>query len=283
MITGARLVGLTGVELLVFDDPVRLQQLTVGYPDVRAVSSPVPGQDGENDITRRTGASAITLDLSVQDLWPTGRDVLIDRIRGLCQPGLRSWLHVTSSDWPAERRILVRGDQAPVQFTAPGLQKMSVGFRAPRGRWESTVEQTQVLFPSSGAAGGATFPWTFPLSFTAGNVPGASSITNGGTVDALPFFDLYGACTNPVIKNLTTGQQVAFTGLTVGAGDFIRVDMQQRRVLLTNDPGQSRYSLLDFTTLSWWGLPPGVSQIAFVPGNPGSSCQAVAYFRDTFI
>jgi hypothetical protein len=284
VITGARLVDLDGVtELLDFDDPVRLQALSVGYPDVRASSTPMPGQDGEVDITRYTGASAVTLDLAVQDNDVVGRDVWLDRIRGYCRPGRRAWLHVASTDWPAERRILVRGDQAPVQFTQPGVQKISVGFRAPRGLWESTQLRSQVLFPTSGGAGGAALPWTFPLTFAGGNVPGSSTLTNDGTVDALPFVDVYGGCSNPALKLLSTGQQLAFSGLTVQPGDFVRIDMQRRVVLLNNDPGQSRYSALDFATLAWWGLPPGDSPVAFVPGNPSSACQAIIYWRDTTI
>jgi hypothetical protein len=283
MIVGARLVDLDGTELLSFEDPVRLQALSMGFPEVRAASLPMPGQDGEVDTTRFTGASAITLDLGVLDNGATGRDLLIDQVRGLCRPGRRVWLHVTSSDWPAERRILVRGDQAPVGFSQPGAQAVSVGFRAPRGLWESVDLNQAVLFPTTGATGGATMPWGMPLTFDAGNVSGAATLHNGGTVDALPFFDIYGFCQDPVLRNLTTGERLAFSGLTIQQGDFVRVDMQNRVVLLLNDAGQSRYSTLDFTSLSWWGLPPGDSSVAFAPANPGSSCQAAAYWADTYI
>lgn len=284
MITGARLVDLAGTELLRFGpDPLRLQRLTLGYPDIRASATARPGRDGEYDTTAYHGASAITLELAVQDNGVVGRDVWVARIRGYLAPGLRSWLYVASTDWPVERRILVRGDQAPVVFDAPGTQKIQVGLRAPDGVMESTVEQSLVLYPTTGAQGGITFPVTFPVSFAAGNVPNAANVTNGGTVEALPYVDIYGYCTNPIIRNLTTGEQFGFVGLTVQAGDFIRVDMRERVTLLTNDRGQSRYSLVDFTTSDWWGLKPGTSLVAFIPGTPGMGCQAVLYFRDTTI
>lgn len=285
MAISSRLVGLDGTELLRFGpfDPYWLITFELGYPDVREVSQPVPGRDGENDITAHFGAAAHTMTLRIRDDQPTSRDALLDQLRGYCSPKLRAYLHLTKDGWPDERRTLVRGVQAPATFDRPGPLPISVGWKAPRGVWESTVQQSQVLFPSSGSAGGAPVPWIFPLQFAAGNVPGAASLSNGGTVDALPFIDIYGFCTNPVIKNLTTGEQLAFTGLTVQAGDFIRVDMARQVALLSNDAGQSRYGFLDFTSLTWWGLPPGSSQIAFLPGNPGSTCQAVIYFRDSFI
>jgi hypothetical protein len=283
MITGARLVDLDGTELLALEDPVRLQALSLGFPDVRAVSVPMPGQSGEVDTTRFTGASAITLDLGVLDNGDTGRDLLIDQVRGLCQPSRRIWLHVTSSDWPAERRILIRGDQAPVAFSQPGAQAVSVGFRAPSGLWESVTLNSAVLFPTTAATGGVAMPLGMPATFDAGNVSGASTLHNAGTVPSLPFFDIYGDCDDPVLRNLTTGERLAFSGLSIQQGDFVRVDMANRVVLLLNDAGQSRYSTLDFTSLSWWALAPGDTSVAFAPNNPGSACQAIAYWSDTYI
>lgn len=284
MITGARLVNLDGTELLAFaGDPLRLQQVFLGYPDVRGASTPLPGRSGEEDTTRYTGASAVTLDIAVQDGDVVGRDVWLDRIRGYCRPGLRAWLYLASTDWSQERRILVRGDQAPVMFSQPGVQRVSIGLRAPLGVWESAQLTTYTLFPTSGGEGGFATPVVFPVTLDPGNVPGAASITAGGTEVAYPYVDIYGFCADPVLKNLTTGEQVAFVGLTIQAGDFLRVDLGGQAALLSNDAGQSRLSLLDFTTSTWWGLDPGVSQVAFVPGNPGPSCQAVLAFRDTMI
>lgn len=285
MTISARLVGLDGTELLRFGiaDPYWLITFEMGYPDDRDSSAPIPGRDGENDITAHFGAAAHTMTLRIRDDLGTSRDALLDQLRRYCSPKLRAYLHLTKDGWTDERRTLVRGVQAPATFDRPGPLPISVGFKAPRGVWESTVQQSQVLFPATGSAGGADLPWTFPLTLAAGNVPGSSTVTNGGTVDAHPFVDIYGFCTNPIIKNLTTGEQVAFLGLTVQAGDFIRVDMQQQAAFLSNDAGLSRYGFLDFTTLSWWGLPPGQSQVAFLPGNPGSTCQAVFYWRDTMI
>lgn len=285
MAVSARLVSLDGTELLRFSnvDSYRLSRLDLGFPEVRESSTPMPGRDGEYDTTAYHGASAVTMEASIPD-GVTSKEVLLDRLRGYSHPGFRAYLHVSSDGWPVERRTLVRGTGAPVTFLPGRLPLMlQVGWRAPSGRWESTTLQSQTLYPTTGAEGGITFPITFPITFGTGNVPGAAIITNGGTVPALPYIDIYGYCTDPVIANLTTGKEFGFTGLTVQAGDFIRVDMDAQAALLTNVAGQSRYSLVDFTTSTWWGLEPGAQQVAFVPGNPGSTCSATIYWRDTTI
>jgi len=284
VITGARLVDLSGTELVRFNvAPLRLQRLGLGYPEPRVSATARPGRDGEDDTTAYHGASAITLELVVLDNDVVGRDEWVARIRGYLAPGQRSWLHVASTDWPVERRILVRGDQAPAVFESRGAQKIQVGLRAPDGVMQSTTVTTQTLYPTAGAQGGAALPWAFPVTLDPGNVPGAATVTNGGTVAAFPVVDIYGFCTDPVVKNLSTGQQIGFVGLTINAGDFLRVDFAGRLVLLGNEIGQSRYPLLDFAASTWWSLPPGPTLVAFIPGNPGASCQAVLSFRDTTI
>jgi phage-related protein len=281
----ARLVSLDGDELLRFgpSEPIIINTFDLGYPDIRESSTAIPGRDGEYDMTAYHGGRAVQATMTIRHDDAISRNVWLDRLRGYLSPRYRAYLHVTQDGWADERRILVRGAQFTAVFDRPGHLPVQVGFKAPDGRFESTVLRSYALFPTTGPQGGISYPITYPISYGTGNVTGATLVSNGGTVDAYPYIDIYGFCTNPVVRNLTTGQEIGFAGLTIQAGDFLRVDLKEQRVLLTNDPGQSRYSLLDFTTLSWWGLPPGDSQVAFVPTNAGSTCRADLYLRDTMI
>lgn len=281
----ARLLDVAGAELIRFgpSEPVILNRFELGYPTARDSAVDLPGRDGEFDTTSYTGASAITMDLTIRDNDVVSRDVWLDRVRRYAHPRLRAYLHVTKDGWGPERRMYVRGAGAPAVFEKPGFLPVQVGYRAPMGVMEAATASTATLFPTASAAGGVDFALTFPLTFDPGNVDGSTVVTNNGTATAYPYVDIYGFCANPAIANLTTGEQVSFTGLTIQAGEFVRVDMQERVVLLLNDRGQSRYSLLDFTTSSFWGLSPGSSLIVFVPESPGSSCQAILTWRDTTI
>jgi hypothetical protein len=283
----ARLVSLDGVELLRFgrDDPYWLITLDLGFPDVRDSTAGLPGRSGEYDTTTYHGARAVTAELRVRHDQVTARDVLYDQLLGYCAPRYRAWLYISKGGWSEERRLLVRGAQVSSAHTPQTVESLpvQVGWRAPGGVIESANLLEQTLFPVSGDEGGAALPWTFPLTFDPGYVPGSAAVTNAGTTISYPYVDIYGYCADPVLKNLTTGEQIGFVGLTVQAGDFLRLDLAERVALLTNDRGQSRYSLIDFASSSWWGLTPGATDVAFVPVNPGPTCAAIFRWRNTYL
>lgn len=286
MSTSARLVDLDGTELLRFGnaEAIVLELLTLNSPDDRESVTARTGRDGTNDTTHYHGAAAITAQLAVRGDATASKDVWLDRLRGYVAPNRRAWLHITRDGWAVERRVRVRGVRAPVTFDWPGWHSVQVAWVAPDGVYESTVPHTQTLFPSaSGGEGGVSSPLSSPFSFDPGNVPGSALLANDGTTDAWLTVDIYGLCTNPVLKNLTSGRQIGFTGLTVQAGEFLRLDMREMTALLSNVASQSRYGLLDFTTSSWWPLQRGTSQVAFVASNPGVTCQAQLTWPDTMI
>ncbi len=254
-----------------------LNRLDLGWPEVRSVSDPLAGGDGEVDSTQFVGARAITAALTLSR--PVGPK--IDLLRGLCHPGRRLWLHVSRSDWDGERRILVRGKDVAV--VPANLTRAQVGFRAPGGLLESVLPDTDILSPVGASSGGVDYPVEYPLEFDPVLVPVAALLNVGGTVPALPVIDLYGPCSNPVVRLLGTGEQIRLL-MPVAAGQFVRVDMAARTVLLNGDPNQSRYGRLDFATSSWWALPVGNQvQVVFSPEAPGAGCQAVLKWRRTWI
>ncbi len=280
MTTSARLVDSAGTELLRME-PVWadfcLNRLDLGWPEVRAVSEALAGGDGEVDSTQYVGARAITAALTLAR--PVGPK--IDLLRGLCNPGRRLWLHVARDDWDGERRILVRGND--VAAVPANLTRAQVGWRAPAGLLESTLPDAVILSPLGDASGGAAYPLTYPVAFDPGLVPGAALLQVGGTVAAPPVIDIYGPCSNPLVRLVGTGEQVRLL-MPVAAGEFVRVDMAARTVLLNGDLNQSRYGRLDFASSSWWSLPIGQEvQVVFSPEAPSAGCQAVLTWRRTWI
>lgn len=94
---------------------------------------------------------------------------------------------------------------------------------------------------------------------------GAGLVENTGTAPTDPTVDIYGPVSEPVLMNLTYSLELAFTGLTLLAGEFVRVDFRRRTVLLN---GVSDYrGKVDLAASDWWapgapGLPPGGQTIA---------------------
>ncbi len=256
-----------------------LDYVDLGFPEIRDVTSPGVGRDGEDDDTRFVGARAVIAEMTLLQESPLPA---LDALQAVMHPRLRTWLYLQQQGWTAERRALVRA----ASFTAavqrqPVVVQMS--WSAPAGVFEDAVASTVTLSPVGASSGGAAYPVSYPLAFDPGLVPGAAQLQVGGTVPALPVIDIYGPCSNPLVRLVGTGEQVRLL-MPVSAGEFVRVDMAARTVLLNGDPNQSRYGRLDFASSSWWALPVGEAvQVVFSPEAPGSGCQAVLTWRRTWI
>ncbi len=266
-----RVVRPDGVEVLNLgmDESYILTSLDLGFPDVRDSSETVPGMDGEVDTTAHVGARAITAEVFVSQ---SGTGPLVDKLAGVMHPGARHWLYVGRADWPGERRILARGGT----FACPpgNVRRAQMGFRCPAGLLEDAAEESVTLAPQGSATGGMTMPEEFPLTFDPGLVPGARLIDVGGTVSTLPVVDIFGPCTDPLVRVVGTGAQMTIRG-DIAAGDFVRIDTAARTILRNNDPNFSVYGQLDFATSSWLILPVGNAQVVFSPLSSSGNCQAI--------
>jgi hypothetical protein len=139
------------------------------------------------------------------------------------------------------------------------------------------------LLPTfSNQEGGISTPFSTPISLTPGFNPGASSITVGGTAPTYPVATIYGPCTNPALFIAGSQQTLAFN-LSIGAGNYLRVDFAARTALLNSNTALSQYGSLDFPRSSWWALSPGTQQVAFNPASASGSAQAVLTWRPRFI
>ncbi len=275
-----RLVRPDGVEVLnlSIDGSYILRALDLGFPEVRDSAEAIPGMDGEVDTTAHVGARGITAELAVSQV---GTGPLVDKLAGVMHPGARYWLYVGRADWPSERRILARG----ASFACPpsNLRTAQMGFRCPSGLLEDAAEQSVTLSPQGSAVGGTTFPRAFPFAFDPGLVPGAALIDVGGTVSVPPVVDIYGPCTDPLVRVVTTGAQMVLRG-DIAAGDFVRIDTAARTILRNNDPNYSVYGTLDFAASSWLTLPVGEDvQVVFSPQSSSGGCQAVIRWANRWL
>ncbi len=255
-----------------------LRALDLGFPDVRDSTEAIPGMDGEVDTTAHVGARAITAEVVVSQV---GAGPLVDKLAGVMHPGARYWLYVGRADWPTERRILARG----ASFACPpsNLRTAQMGFRCPSGLLEDAAEQSVTLSPQGSALGGTTFPRAFPFAFDPGLVPGAALIDVGGNVATPPVIDIYGPCTNPLVRVVETGAQMILRS-DIATGDFVRIDVAARTILRNNDPNYSVYGTLDFAASSWdLTLPVGRVQVVFSPQSSSGGCQAVFTRRNRWL
>lgn len=89
-----------------------------------------------------------------------------------------------------------------------------------------------------------------PLSVVSGT---SYTLTNNGTAETFPVFEMEGGFTNMSIINNSTGETVTLTRATDN-DDEIVIDFKKRSCYI-NDINCSRY----LTSLGWWSLEPGVA------------------------
>jgi hypothetical protein len=275
-----RVVRSDGAEVLALaadPDTFVLNNLDLGYPTVRAATEVLPGADGEIDTTAFFGGRAVTAEVTVGRRDPDG---LVDRLAGVMHPGARHWLYIGCGGWAGERRILGRA----ASFSPPGgvQRRAQLGFHCPSGLLEDAVEQSVTLAPQGSPAGGMAFPVSAPMAFDPGLVPGAALIDVGGSVPVPPVIDVYGPCSDPLVRVVDTGAQVILRG-DIAEGDFVRIDVAARTILRNNDPNYSLYGRLDFAASSWPVLPVGQVQVVFSPQSSSGACQAVVRWANRWL
>lgn len=110
--------------------------------------------------------------------------------------------------------------------------------------------------PSS--SGGLTIPYTIPYTINSTVVSGSVSLTNPGNDSGPVTLRIDGPCSGPVITHAsssTTAQLVFAATLTLGAGEWLTVNMDARTALANDQASRSSY----ITSRGWSSFDPGVN------------------------
>lgn len=269
-VTAVTLVDGSETYALLPNDDITLNSLEKSFPEVRVVSEPIPGASGTYDATELYGPAAVSLEM---ELFNTPSE-LVRRISRFMLPRRRPYLVVTDSEWATTRRVLLRTDQhsAPVTGGADAIHReVQASWVVPSGVWEDNDETTVTILADTGVNAGKAFPIVFAFAWPAGSQAGSSSITSISSADVYPILRMYGPCTGPRATLESTGQTLSFnSSLTLGAGEYLEVDVAARTALLNGTV--SRLSNLDFSVSSWWAL--RASETNSVRYHPASGVSA---------
>lgn len=105
-------------------------------------------------------------------------------------------------------------------------------------------------------------------------------VANLGTAGSSPTITLQGPVTNPTLRNMSTGGVITLN-VTLGAGDFLVVDLANRTVLLNN--ATSVYAAVDFLATQWWEIAPGSNNIRWTGTGTTGATNALVRWRDAWI
>lgn len=151
------------------------------------------------------------------------------------------------------------------QKTHPTRAEWSLSLYAADSRRYSTTERTGTT-QAFVTSGGLAFPWTFPLTFGAGGGNAGQIIAvNDGDIPTGVRLSISGACTNPQIALVETGQRLA---LITSNSDGVVIDTNTRnRSVLRNGAPFAWVLTLDS---EFFQLPVGTSTLLFLcdSGSP---------------
>lgn len=183
-----------------------------------------PLQHGESDFGYRLQSRRIALALLARGgdtaAWLARRTLLMRILRSSATPLL---LRIEGGGLVRQIDCHLAGalEMAPDDLS-PGWQRVGIELYAPDPTWYDPVGEATTFM--LGGGGALAVPLAVPVSVGASTIDSAIPITYLGTWSAFPIVTIRGPITNPIISNLATGDQLNFTGTTIGAGDEYRID-----------------------------------------------------------
>lgn len=179
-------------------------------------------QDGDTDRGQRLDPRVVRLFLQLvgtsrSDLY-TKRQTLIRFLK----PGNSPVLKFTPGATTYAIAGYYVGDMGLPSNDREGFsQKLAVSIRCPDPLF---YNPTQASLTFSLANDGTSVPTPVPTPVGASTINQQSTITYTGSYHSLPVVRVFGPITDAVITNLTTGEKLDFTGVSIASGDYREID-----------------------------------------------------------
>lgn len=219
----------------------------------------------------------IVLDLSIRGTsisdYKTQRDAVIKAF-GLPRTGISTMTLTTIDGRDLQVDVMLRNMTGPFQPGEVSFGRLRVELLAPSPYLvEQSETETTVNLPTGA---GTAIPTAIPLSLTFGGGVG-QTITLTGNGLYFPTITITGPCTNPIIKNNTTGLQLQIEGVFTGS-DTIVIDMENETVVQNGST-----NLLEETDGDFWALLPGANVIIYSSATYDAASNAVVAWRDSWL
>jgi hypothetical protein len=273
-----------GLLVLDLENGMICEQVNLGWPEIRTVSTARSRADGTIDQTEHFGARAVSINLTAvneQDItWKHALATLARMIAVRERPTL------VLTIGGIVYRMGLAPDQASAPFEFGDHAKVQLTFRAP-DPFLYTAAQVVAAGPYEVSSTGRTYSTVYPPGrvFPASTaVSGLLAVTNRGAVDVWPVIRVRGPlATSFRIEDMTTGEAFAMTSITIDDGHFLEVNMLTRTVRIDGDPNLPRFSDIDFTASTWLRAQPGDNLYRFVTGAAAAGAVAEIEWADPFL
>lgn len=237
-------------------------------PDFRIGSYDKPGEDGARITTALYGPRPITIsgEVHTTDIasYAAARQALAYAFRiqrdKYNYPSLTRIAFTTLDGASYFLDAQVKSFKNPLWY--PTTSSFIATLTAPDPAIYGATQQTTGRITIQ-TGGGASFPLTFPIIFTAGT-GGTGNLNNSGNLNTWPLIYLTGAVTNPRIYALEVGGTIQLTYTTVNANDVIVIDMLNKTVMLNGTISLLQYMTTDS---NWFSLAVGNNTFRFTSGS----------------
>jgi hypothetical protein len=170
-------------------------------------------------------------------------------------------------------------DLAVTQEINGRLLRYQAHLHAPDPRAYLQTQDSEVGDTLSVSLGGVIFPEEFPWLFVASS-GGQANFNNTGMVPTPPVIRIYGYCTNPTIRLISTGEEIVLAG-EVAAGEYLEIDVFNRTVMLNGVT--LRNNLVDFSASTWFELPRGLQTIQLLSSTFDTSAHIEVLWRAAYV
>jgi hypothetical protein len=237
-------------------------------------------------------ARTMTLTCNASAATQALRDVARAELQEAVPVGADDGLATLRYDEPIPKVTYVRRSG---QVTEKCLNTCEVTFTIPLTapdprKYAATPKSVTITPMPTGGGGGMVVPFTVPFTLDASVPPGSGTVVNAGTFGSPPVALIYGPVTAPQLTNLTTGNTVSWSTLTLLQGDVFVVDFLNGQgyinpQTISTVPGMpgpgGTYWPADVGS-AWWTLRKGTNSIQF-GGQTGSGSKAVLNYADCWM
>lgn len=180
---------------------------------------------------------------------------------------------------PVPKSVLVRRS-GKVAETYPTLVDavFSIVLEAPDPRkYSAQVHMPGPVNAASSSLIGFTVPFTVPVTLPAQAPAGTMALANAGTFESRPVITITGPIVAPTVTNVTTGQTVSWSLLSLGASDVLVADFSMAQSYLNGV-----YVPADVFS-AWWVLPASATSTIALGGKPQPGATISASYSDSWI
>jgi hypothetical protein len=204
-------------------------------------------------------------------------NALLRATNALREDGIVRWQE-TGEDFL--RRLTWRRQQKPA-ITGRRPKAFQIALVSADYRIFSDEEHSLSVLGTAGEENGVGFNLAFDLSFGGGGVVGQLLVENAGDAETPPRLKVSGPVTNPIISNVTTGEEIRLL-YTLAEGEYLEIDTRPDDVSVLLNGATDRYSALDFVNSDIWQLAPGVNDIRLQASSIAAPATLVVNWRDAW-